>query len=398
MGLMKDLLLEMEERGYGQPPDKYVCEKCFSDEGLRELIMDRGTSGTCSYCTTTSRTVLPLEDLIDHIIGSLFTEWCHAADSGTPYITREGGCQGPVFSNYDLLSDEEPIESNHPELFDDIINTIHETGCARPFSLPYIEEVIANDWDVLVYLIKHHARFTIFQNNLSSIFKDIHWSYNDPITAIDKILDTIDRLNMITIFQTNKPIYRARFSNKDIDYSLASQMGTVPQKLAKQANRMSPAGIAMFYGALDTETAKAEINIKEPGIIHYGAFYPSHPLILIDFTKKLYLPSIYSKNREIRSDIRLMRSFIKDFSLPIDRNGYEHIDYIPTQVITEYLRFNYKFKQSPIDGILYNSVHNRKKACVLFIDNNMCKDKSTRIDNTGTALYLDKYWKEEHNK
>lgn len=396
MGRMKELLIETEERGYGEPPETLVCENCFSDEGLIELIIDSGKEGFCSYCKKRSLTVLPLAQVISHIMESIVTEWRDAADSGTPYITREGGYQGPVVDTYDLLNDEEPIEANHQELADDINNTIYDGLWARPFSMPFEEDAVHEDWDVLVNIIQHHIRFITFHDSASEIFNNKYWVYNDPRSAIEQIANAIKRLKLIYTLPQGSPIYRARFSEIDKYFTSASDLGTVPFKLAKQANRMSPVGIPMFYGALDSETAKAELDAHKSGFINYGEFYASRDLILIDFTQKISIPSIYSSRRGLRSDIRLMNGFINDFSKPIKRDGSEHIEYIPTQVITEYLRYNYTHNSNRIDGILYNSVHNNKKACVIFIENEMCQDKNvSRSCPNDLILFLKKCWREK---
>ena len=47
----------------------------------------------------------------------------------------------------------------------------------------------------------------------------------------------------------NDKIYRIRITNNKQNLNSASEMGTVPIEYALQANRMSPVGIAMFYGA-----------------------------------------------------------------------------------------------------------------------------------------------------
>lgn len=399
MGRMKELFLEMLERSYREVPKKNVCQNCFSDEGLIELITNEGQKGKCSYCQSSSKTVLPLEQVISHIMKALSDEWLEAADSGTPYETREGGYQGPVEDTYDLIHEIEPIGCENEDLFNDINDVIGYNLWARPFSMPFEEGPVQEDWDVLVDSIKHRIRFLTFHESANTtIFKDNSWSYSNPRTAITEISNTIERLNLVCILQQETPIYRARFSKEDRDFNSASDMGTVPHKFAKQANRMSPVGIPMFYGALEPETAKSELDIHRSGVIHYGKFYPSRSLVLIDFTRKNSIPSIYSSDRKLRSDIRLMNGFIEDFSKPIKRDGSEHIEYIPTQVITEYLKLNYTYNSAKIDGILYNSTHNNKKACVLFVENEMCKNSSTDSNdlpgNDSLILYLNEYWKE----
>jgi hypothetical protein len=397
MGRAKERMMELQERGYGDAPDTHVCEKCFGDDGLIEFIRDNGEDGICSYCGQESDTVCDLESVVAHIVESVTTEWMDAADSGTPYESREGGYQGKTFDTYDLLMDEEPIEAESHELFVDIVHTINVGLWAREFVMPYEEMKVENDWDVLVDAIKHHARFVIFHDSAARLFgENFSWHFGDPRSAIKDIARTIERLGMVRILPRDTPIYRARCTDIDMDLNTACQMGTVPYRQASQSNRMSPAGIPMFYGALTPQTARAEIGINDrSGVVHCGTFYPSRDLVLIDFTEQLYIPSIYSQDNVNRSSIRLMRGFVEDFSRPISRDNFEHVEYIPTQVITEYLRLNYLHEGDRIDGILFNSAQHEGVCCVLFVDNEHCVgDESVRRNDDKFILLLREYTKE----
>ncbi len=49
MGLAKELLISIQERGYGQS-DKFICQYCIQDEYIRGKIIAEGERGTCSFC------------------------------------------------------------------------------------------------------------------------------------------------------------------------------------------------------------------------------------------------------------------------------------------------------------------------------------------------------------
>jgi len=38
MGFAKQRLIELEERGFGEVPDKYVCVNCFANQGIKNFI------------------------------------------------------------------------------------------------------------------------------------------------------------------------------------------------------------------------------------------------------------------------------------------------------------------------------------------------------------------------
>ena len=62
-------------------------------------------------------------------------------------------------------------------------------------------------------------------------------------------------------------------------------------------------------------------------------------------------------------------SFLQDFSSPIESDDHIHIDYVPTQVVTEYLRDATLDGLPPVEGIKYLSARRKGGICyVLFID------------------------------
>jgi hypothetical protein len=80
-------------------------------------------------------------------------------------------------------------------------------------------------------------------------------------------------------------------------------------------------------------------------------------------------PSIFDMTDGSDYDWALfMSQFLRDFSSPIERDDRIHIDYVPTQVITEYLR-DIELDGGRVDGIKYRSARNKGGICyVLFIN------------------------------
>jgi hypothetical protein len=68
---------------------------------------------------------------------------------------------------------------------------------------------------------------------------------------------------------------------------------------------------------------------------------------------------------------------VEDLSKPISKNGREHIEYVPTQVVTEYFRYTYEdLTGGSLDGIIYpSSKLSKKNACVLFYDHQQSLDE-----------------------
>ncbi|WP_165741461.1 RES domain-containing protein, partial [Pseudoalteromonas sp. Z1A6] len=83
--------------------------------------------------------------------------------------------------------------------------------------------------------------------------------------------------------------------------------------------------------------------------------------------------------------------FIKDFTKPIERADRVHIDYVPTQIVTEYFRHILSKKESmKVDGVIYPSSKNKRhKAVVIFADNEQCVEKDVTSRHIEGLLYLD---------
>ena len=87
------------------------------------------------------------------------------------------------------------------------------------------------------------------------------------------------------------------------------------------------------------------------------------------------IESLFDRNkRELRPAIKLLWSFAADISKPIEKDGREHIDYVPTQVFTEYFRHTYEDDEgNKVDGVFYPSSKDKGNiACVLFLQNEHC--------------------------
>ena len=66
---------------------------------------------------------------------------------------------------------------------------------------------------------------------------------------------------------------------------------------------------------------------------------------------------------------------MRDFQASVTKDGREHIDYVPTQIVTEYIRHLYSHPDLGIvRGVLYRSAMGEGECCVLFFHNDQCCD------------------------
>ena len=67
-------------------------------------------------------------------------------------------------------------------------------------------------------------------------------------------------------------------------------------------------------------------------------------------------------------------SFKEDLILPVHGDKFEHVDYVPTQVFTEYIRYLYHDSEGSVfDGIIYpSSKHFENQNIVIFCERQNC--------------------------
>ena len=77
------------------------------------------------------------------------------------------------------------------------------------------------------------------------------------------------------------------------------------------------------------------------------------PLRVLDLSELPPVPSIFAASREQRGALQFLWEFVKSITAPVVHDGREHIDYVPTQSLTEYFRERVKGSDgSALNGIV----------------------------------------------
>ena len=217
-----------------------------------------------------------------------------------------------------------------------------------------------------------------------------------PARMLDALATVVTEAGLVVKISAGSDFFRARSSPSNKPHTTARDLGPAPQDSAA-ANRMSPMGIPMFYGASDEHTALDEISSTEPkeDWFSVGKFVTARDFDLIDLTHLPRVPSIFDQeSRSRRAPFQFLHSFAREISaLVIRDSSREHIDYVPTQILTEYFRRVYRtVKGDRVRGILYNSARRTGgKCCVLFFENKECTELTPGwTSDTDNWLALDK--------
>ena len=221
----------------------------------------------------------------------------------------------------------------------------------------------SHSWEICQNRILHEQRF-----------------FNrDAFATLQKIFDGLhllrDDSDRPPIYQINPKaadaeFFRARiFSSEDDQQSIvndpARELGPPPPS-KRRAGRMNASGIATFYGAFDLETCIAELRPAVGQTVISAKFSITEPILVLDTTRFSGRPQTrnpFAQTYITRMKIwKFMTIFMNQISKPCLPDN-EHLEYITTQVISEYLTNMHKIKRGEklktIDAIIYKSAQNR---------------------------------------
>ena len=363
MGGAKSLWMEQMERGYGSS-DHFVCHNCVDEKELKDFIIHMRQDEPCTYCGYPE--AASVEEFTGHILDCLMSEWEHY-DSKRDEFARS-------FSFREVICFEEPIYSEQAALIDEIERIVEIDFWARTWNYNPEEDDEQEAWHNFTNFVTHRLRFTAFLSEAEELFRNVNYTRLPADAGMKYVLKTIGQYGLVKELESGTAIYRVRFSDELDNYGTGADMGTVPRHEAKTANRMSPVGIPMFYGAFFPDVALSEVKRKESHKFkHVAMFSPSRSLFVADFTELPSLPSIFSEDRSFRPTVFFLKRFAEEISKPLKDDDLDHLEYLPSQIVTEYLKLMCKHKDSPIDGIIYRSAQTTDGKCiVLFVENEQC--------------------------
>lgn len=393
MGRYKHMMMEMEDQGYDLS-GKMVSPDCFDDVNLRKRLSKFGIDGICTY-SHQKGIVVPMEDVVGFInkyllryyddpgqcdlyLASSFLDKGEEKDKDSlldsfgPYLTTKG-CE--KYDNTEEFLESIGLQTDYDELNQDLIEAIgdHWWIEREPFVISLGDE-LSMKWKHFSSSVMHRQRFTFLANQeFNGEPEHTDNGLFDILTELGGIINKHGLCKELRAEETM--LYRARPLSRKVEHKF-EEITSPPDDAAKQ-NRMSPAGVSMFYGAFDLDTSLKESswNGDGKGWFLTGEFKPLRPLKVLDLTS---LPGPITFWLEGFEEVAFLKSFHKEITRHINRDDSIHVEYIPSQVFTEYLRF--MFKTVPLDGMIYNSSLTGAKNIVLFCNNEESKELLVATD------------------
>lgn len=380
MGYHSDLMIKEAERGFSSRAveGRHVCSDCFGDPHISKVVANKAVAHRCDYCGSSGKLLAAsLVDVLDFMVPQIQLEY-GSADQLLPRDpeTKDRMFPEDEFDARSLL--EEQIGLDLPgygsdRLMEDLAAALSGDDWCRlnPLGIPD-SEAIGSSWDAFSLVVKHRRRFFFLQHKDPELEEHIRWGA--AAFDIPQLLERIGAFccdhKLVHELKAGSNWFRVQAMEPGESAFGARRMGPPPYHRANLPNRMSPAGVPMFYGAAEVVTALAEVG-HAPGRYAIGRFETMRDILVLDVREVPEIPSLFDPDKaRDRAVAKFMRSFIADFRKEIDRKARPHVDYLPTQVVTEYFRTMVVGRQrQPVEGVLYASTKDDKDAVVLFAEN-----------------------------
>jgi hypothetical protein len=332
-----------------------VCARCIEDLDLRRWVRANAAELRCDNCGRSAKHPIAaaFDEFVKHIECCARQEYEDAAEQAP---VEGGEYQVRWMTNRELL-EMLPTISEDEAILQAVADRL--TDCAwvpRALFWPSAFEALRWGWDEFARLIKHETRFLFFSPGKTG-------ARDDGVVPAAIMLEELGALlkehRRVRRLRKGTLLYRVRAHAAHELLTDISDFTPPPLDLCVYPNRMSPAGIPMFYVAMDPETAIAETLSAEDRSRAVGTLATlelSSDVSVVDFAKLPRCPSIFTPNSwpGDRASLQFLHALSREFSKTVERDDRQHIEYVPTQVVTEYLRYRFR-PERPVEGLRYRS-------------------------------------------
>ena len=371
--------------------DIAVCADCIEDEHLKKIFLDEGEPLECALCGEVEMPAFTIADL-GKLLEPLLRERLELGQEIRVFhgVDDEKGSHEQEGDPLDYFISEALAQDF--DFLDDIVSAVIDAEDVWPpdgeeaFFEEYLQYVPRNvfvqgmldEWQMVQEELKSSRRF--FSSSAKSFFSVLFANIDtllSPVVEIETALSSLteDDFSLLpdadgtkdnTVVRTlakGSEIFRARVCNssntiKKIVAQPYDHVGPPPDKA--RAGRMNAEGIVVLYGALDIETAVAEMRPPLGGDTVTITLRANRALRMLDFRR---LENAYSMDA--------LSYFQPDFDYQLEKHAFlqklhaliarpvlpgREDEYLITQTMAEYLNHVHS---SPFDGILFDSVQRR---------------------------------------
>jgi len=377
--------------------DSRLCHRCVGEKTLKSTIKKIGTMADCSFCRKRVKTISldQAAEIFDKVFDQNFVR-TEDEPTGMEYtMSKESDYQWERSGEdiVELLQEVGHIEPEVAESIRQLLEDKHfdfdeaamgEEGDFAPDSR-YTDRKVESDefhseWRSFEESLKTKSRYFSKRATLTllTLFNGIHRSTtagNRPVILTAGPETSITSLFRARVFQDEGKLVRA-LERPD------QEIGP-PPAAAAVAGRMNARGISTFYGATDREVALSEVRPFVGSRVVTAKFDLLRPISLLDLEALSEVSasgSLFDDNHRYQmAKANFLQSLSQKMTAPVLPDA-EIFEYLPTQVIAEYLASQVK---PELDGILYPSAQTRngKNNVVLFYESSLVEKLTTSDDN-----------------
>ncbi|WP_454042953.1 RES family NAD+ phosphorylase [Cellulosimicrobium sp. Marseille-Q8652] len=379
--------------------DAAVCIEHIKDEFLRAALGGGLVGSECTVCGRTAEKspgsgfAVSLDLVAKQVQEALQRHYVRAVDE-SPWDSEAGRYAIPTVDTRDAIDDvcESAFDDEYAEHIVDLV--ARSLDDEEWFGSAGAVEAADHYWTSFVLTVLHESRFMMLPDTPDepetgdSLFGlsryNPSWSISGLLTSLASLISEQD---LVTTEDAGTCFYRGRLVESPHDgQGDAKYLGPAPHDKAA-ANRMSPPGIAMLYASGDAQTAVMEIAGHGPKpYARIGAFRSTRPLRVVDFTRRRGRPFSYFDAAGFGDweASQVLDYYVKEITRPVIPDGREHREYVPTQIVTEYIRWGLTER---VDGIKLPSAQSGEPTFVLFFDDRSVADTGSAQAGRPTPVF-----------
>lgn len=337
-------------------PGTFVCTRCVADKWLRRLIRQHSTQAICSYCKArgSKNVTAPLRVLMVPIVSALRRSFSDEVNAGCPYDSDAEDLIHNI-TTLDALHalDIEISERLLECVADSFENPLWVEAADDVWMGEHEHEALIWSWESFSRKVKHEQRFFFHDVDNSEKNRNVF----PPSEMLHVIGQLAEKHRLVRKIKKGVGLFRVRRRDNEVWPMTEKELGAPPANKAR-AGRMNPAGISYMYTAFDNRTAIAETISASPAVYVISRWDTLRTLVILDLSSLPDLPSVFDEARRCeREALLFLYSFVNDISKPVGTNDNEHIEYVPTQVVSEYFAhvFHLTGNKGRLDGLQYQS-------------------------------------------
>lgn len=373
------------ETGRSSPGGLFVCARCLDDDSLKAWVRKHAESPTCSFCHRHNSKRLiaaDADELAEFMSLCISVEY---EDASQMVAWDEGEYVARTMTTEELLQDEIGLEPINKDAFSYLVSRLPDNAWVDvDYYSQHPRDILVNGWRHFAQMVMHETRYLFFPPPDDDAFPQ-HDEIR-PEAMLDAMGDVIRAHRLVRTIRPGTRLYRVRAHGRAVHPTMLNELASPPPDAVRSANRMSPAGISMLYAASDAATAldEARTAVREQGAGTLATFEVAEPIRVVDFVRLPLRPEFFSTGytRDERGRIQFLHAFAREISKPLAKRSVDQIEYVPTQVITEYLRFRFRAGRRSVEGIRYNSAQRETGSNIaLFLGH----DAFTRTDGSRSS-------------